>query len=196
MSEIEKYEFQGHEIRVVCGEPFEVVAADAVFAIYPHAPKQDRSKYLGKVDPEYRGRKTIPTPYGQQEANTLLEPGLWQFIARSNSPLAKPFQKWIFEEILPQIRKTGKYAMPAEAVQETVEPAETPPPSRSPKVDPKLIGTVLNSFFGDDEDGLSEKLDTIERAEKLIRRNSKTGKPTYMEQAAIRIATQKALRES
>jgi prophage antirepressor-like protein len=190
MSEIEKYEFQGHAIRVASNEPFEVIAVDVVRAVYPHVAKEHRHKYLGKVDPEYRGAKRICTPSGEQEMVTLLEPGLYQFVARSNSPLAKPFQKWLFEEVLPQIRKTGKYALPKEAVEETVEPAE------APKVDPKLIGTVLNSFFGDDEDGLSEKLDTIERAEKLIRRNSKTGKPTYMEQVAIRIATQKALRES
>ena len=31
---------------------------------------------------------------------------------RSNSPLAKPFQRWVTHDVLPSIRKTGAYAMP------------------------------------------------------------------------------------
>jgi prophage antirepressor-like protein len=35
---------------------------------------------------------------------------MYFLIARSNSPVAIPFQKWAFEEVLPTIRKTGYYA--------------------------------------------------------------------------------------
>jgi hypothetical protein len=35
---------------------------------------------------------------------------LYHLITRSDSPRAIPFQKWVFENVLPSIRKTGKYA--------------------------------------------------------------------------------------
>lgn len=44
---------------------------------------------------------------------TLRESGLYWLILRSDKPLAEPFQRWVCEEVLPQIRKTGAYAVPA-----------------------------------------------------------------------------------
>ncbi|WP_334310648.1 Bro-N domain-containing protein [Dolichospermum circinale] len=37
------------------------------------------------------------------------EPGLYQLVMRSNLPSAEKFQDWVFEEVLPSIRKTGSY---------------------------------------------------------------------------------------
>jgi prophage antirepressor-like protein len=37
------------------------------------------------------------------------ESGLYRLIFRSDKPEALAFQTWVFEEVLPQIRKTGKY---------------------------------------------------------------------------------------
>jgi prophage antirepressor-like protein len=37
------------------------------------------------------------------------ESGLYRIIMRSNKPEAERFQDWVFEEVLPQIRKTGHY---------------------------------------------------------------------------------------
>lgn len=37
------------------------------------------------------------------------EPGLYWFLGRSDKPKALPFQKWIYGEVLPSIRKTGGY---------------------------------------------------------------------------------------
>jgi prophage antirepressor-like protein len=39
------------------------------------------------------------------------EPGLYRLIMRSDKPDAIVFQNWIAEEVLPSIRKTGKYAL-------------------------------------------------------------------------------------
>lgn len=39
------------------------------------------------------------------------ESGLYRVIMRSNKPEAERFQDWVFGEVLPQIRKTGQYAM-------------------------------------------------------------------------------------
>ncbi|WP_072628220.1 BRO-N domain-containing protein [Serratia marcescens] len=37
------------------------------------------------------------------------EPNLYRVIFRSNKPEAKQFQDWVFNEVLPTIRKTGRY---------------------------------------------------------------------------------------
>lgn len=39
------------------------------------------------------------------------EPGLYQLIFKSQKEEAKAFQRWVTEEVLPQIRKTGGYVM-------------------------------------------------------------------------------------
>lgn len=43
------------------------------------------------------------------ETNFTNESGLYTLILRSNKKEAKPFRKWITSEVIPAIRKTGKY---------------------------------------------------------------------------------------
>ena len=45
----------------------------------------------------------------EQEAAFVNEPNLYRVIFRSNKPEAKQFQDWVFNEVLPTIRKTGRY---------------------------------------------------------------------------------------
>ena len=49
------------------------------------------------------------TPGGPQLVLFVNEPGLYQFLARAQVESVKPFQRWLFKEVLPQIRKTGQY---------------------------------------------------------------------------------------
>jgi len=46
---------------------------------------------------------------GIQKTNFINEPNLYRVIFRSDKPQAKAFQDWVFEEVLPTIRKTGSY---------------------------------------------------------------------------------------
>lgn len=39
----------------------------------------------------------------------ISESGLYQLIFRSKMPFAETFQKWVIDDVLPKIRKTGKY---------------------------------------------------------------------------------------
>lgn len=50
-----------------------------------------------------------PTNGGNQEITFINEPNLYRVIFRSNKPDAVKFQNWIFDEVIPQIRKTGGY---------------------------------------------------------------------------------------
>lgn len=52
------------------------------------------------------------TSGGKQQLNYVNEPNLYRVIFRSNKPEAKQFQDWVFNEVLPTIRKTGKYEVP------------------------------------------------------------------------------------
>lgn len=53
-----------------------------------------------------------PTKGGVQQITYINEPNLYRVIFRSNKPEAVKFQDWIFEEVIPAIRKTGGYQMP------------------------------------------------------------------------------------
>lgn len=56
-------------------------------------------------------KRYISYPSGRKEAIFINEPNLYRLIIKSRKPEAEPFEAWVFEEVLPQIRKTGKYQL-------------------------------------------------------------------------------------
>ncbi|WP_242510547.1 BRO-N domain-containing protein [Avibacterium paragallinarum] len=56
-------------------------------------------------------KRYISYPSGRKEAIFINEPNLYRLIIKSRKPEAEPFETWVFEEVLPQIRKTGKYSL-------------------------------------------------------------------------------------
>jgi phage antirepressor YoqD-like protein len=66
-----------------------------------------------RLDDDEKGVSMIYTPGGNQETTIINESGLYNVILRSDKPNAKKFKKWITSEVLPSIRKTGKYAVPS-----------------------------------------------------------------------------------
>jgi len=61
------------------------------------------------IDSDWTRIRKTDRKGGAREMTFLTEPGLYYLIMRSNKPEAKSFQKWVVAEILPSIRKTGKY---------------------------------------------------------------------------------------
>lgn len=60
-------------------------------------------------------KRYIPTGGGKQKANFLPEGDLYRLITHSKLPSAEKFERWVFDEVLPAIRKSGMYgADPAE----------------------------------------------------------------------------------
>ena len=55
---------------------------------------------------------TIDNLNRKQEITIINEPNLYRVIFRSNKKEATIFQNWVFEEVLPSIRKTGSYSTP------------------------------------------------------------------------------------
>lgn len=58
---------------------------------------------------ENKGVAKMETPSGVQDMVIINEAGVYQLIFRSKLDSAKQFQKWVFEEVLPSIRKNGFY---------------------------------------------------------------------------------------
>lgn len=67
---------------------------------------------LVKLDDDERVSIKIDTLGGKQNMTFVNESGLYELIFRSKHPEAKQFKKWVKTEVLPSIRKTGKYEMP------------------------------------------------------------------------------------
>lgn len=103
------FDFEGRQVRIVTdaqGEPW-FVAADVLSTI-----SLDR-KALERLDDDEKGVNSIHTPGGVQEMTTVNEPGLYALVLGSRKAEAKRFKRWVNHEVLPAIRKTGSYAVPA-----------------------------------------------------------------------------------
>ena len=71
---------------------------------------QDHCKVSGVT------KRYISYPSGRKEAIFINEPNLYRLIIKSRKPEAEPFEAWVFEEVLPQIRKTGKYQVQSKQI--------------------------------------------------------------------------------
>ena len=122
MSSVVPFNFEQHAVRVVTrdGEPW-FVAADvcAVLAV------GNTSDAVRRLDDDEKGVDTIDTLGGRQEVGTINESGLYALILTSRKPEAKRFKKWVTGEVLPSIRRTGGYELPAAPV--------IPQPRRTPR---------------------------------------------------------------
>jgi prophage antirepressor-like protein len=58
--------------------------------------------------------RSVLDPVGKYRPDTILinEQGLYQLIFKSRLPIAKDFQRWVINDVLPSIRKTGTYTVP------------------------------------------------------------------------------------
>lgn len=52
---------------------------------------------------------TFDTGYGIKTLSLITEPQLYFVLMRSDKPKAKPFRQWVINEVLPSIRRSGKY---------------------------------------------------------------------------------------
>lgn len=71
---------------------------------------------------------------GAQCFNIINESGLYALVIRSNKPNARKFRKWITSEVLPAIRKTGRYDIRREAEKQPESPL---PATRTPSFVPE-----------------------------------------------------------
>lgn len=82
------------------------VAKDIALALGYAVPK-DAISYHCKGAVSHR----LPTSGGMQMVKVLPESDLYRLIFHSELESAEKFQDWVFEEVLPALRKTGSYDM-------------------------------------------------------------------------------------
>lgn len=82
------------------------VANDIAKALGYERPADTVRKVVWK---ENKGVAKLETPSGTQDMVIINEAGVYQLIFRSKLESAKQFQRWVFEEVLPSIRKNGFY---------------------------------------------------------------------------------------
>ena len=71
-----------------------------------------RNAVAQHVDPEDLIKAEVETKGGTQTVNCVNESGLYALIFGSKLESAKRFKKWVTSEVLPAIRRTGRYECP------------------------------------------------------------------------------------
>lgn len=106
MSNVVHFNFRDHDVRVQNqeGEPW-FVLSDVCRILELSTP----AKAASRLCPKGMTKTHTLTNGGKQEVVLIDEPNLYRLIFRSNKPEAEKFQRWVFEEVLPMIRKTGGY---------------------------------------------------------------------------------------
>lgn len=112
------------QVRVILreGEPW-FAASDVARALgytNPHKAVQDHCKHVKLLKPNeslglelhFRGENFIP------------EPDMYRLIFRSSLPEAEKFERWVMEDVLPTIRKTGGYGTPQQSIETAVDVTE------------------------------------------------------------------------
>ena len=121
MQDLQVFDFQGQEVRVVIidGEPW-FVAKDVCERL---SIVWVGRKTLSSLPDSWIRVGSFPTPQGNQDLVTISEAGMYKFAFRSNKEEAETFTNWVTADVLPSIRKTGKYEFnsPPKALPEKVK---------------------------------------------------------------------------
>ncbi|MDR5777363.1 MULTISPECIES: Bro-N domain-containing protein [unclassified Caballeronia] len=98
-----------HDVRVVDVDGIQHFVGKDVCDVLSYA---NASKAMNDHCKGVTNRYPLQTAGGMQELRVLTEADVLRLIVNSRMPAAEKFERWVFEEVLPSIRKTGSYAMP------------------------------------------------------------------------------------
>ena len=106
MNAIQTFNYQDQPVRTITvdGQPA-FIAADLLGLL-----ELNRSS-AALLDDDEKGVHTVDTLGGAQQMAYVTEAGMYSLVLRSRKPEAKAFKRWITHDVLPQIRKTGAYAV-------------------------------------------------------------------------------------
>ena len=108
-SELAVFDFQGAQLRTSKqdDEPWFVAADVARILGYRDAPNMVRrldGEDISYSLSEYRGQR--------RRIMLISEPGIYMAVFGSQSPKAVAFKRWLARDVIPAIRRTGKYVAP------------------------------------------------------------------------------------
>lgn len=99
------------------GDSFKVAASGVASALGFHSAKD----MLRTVPDGEKGWEIAPTPGGEQQVWVLTEPGFYRVIGQRQASRVKDpavreqverFQSWVYGDVLPSLRKHGRYEVP------------------------------------------------------------------------------------
>ena len=108
-TQIQSFHFENQSVRVVLDDSHTpmFVAKDVAITL-GYARPNDAIKQHCKGAVKHR---TLETNGGNQKMRVIYEPDVYRLIFGSKLESAVKFQDWVFEEVLPTIRKTGQYTI-------------------------------------------------------------------------------------
>ena len=112
----------GADLRIIVDDEQKIwfVASDiAKILEYRDAPNLIRG-----LDDDEKGMQKVSTLGGEQQMSVITESGLYHVILNAKTERVKPFRRWVTEEVLPQIRKTGSYSVKKESVTPSAQQVE------------------------------------------------------------------------
>lgn len=112
MNQVVPFNFENTTLRVVTGDNGEplFVGKDLCEALgYKDTTNAMKQHCRGVV----KHHPIVDSLGRTQEARVLTEADMFRLIVNSNLPAAERFEAWVFEEVLPSIRKTGSYGAAA-----------------------------------------------------------------------------------
>lgn len=133
---VSPFQFQNHPIRTQLeGDTLWFVAKDVCSAL----GIDWSGKTLSVIPDSWQSMGKFPTlRRGEQTVKRILEPAVYKLAFRSNKPEADAFTNWIASEVVPSIRKTGRYEI-------TAEPS---PLSRRTDPERKQLTAIINTWVG------------------------------------------------
>lgn len=133
MNQLQVFDFKNNEVRTLNNNEevwFSLSDVCKILDIKNPSDAKSRLKKDGVATTE-----VIDRLGRTQNATFINEPNLYKVIFQSRKEEAEKFQDWVYEDVLPQIRKTGKYEEPKspmemlelqfKALKETSERVET-----------------------------------------------------------------------
>jgi anti-repressor protein len=109
VTSLQLFEYEGRNVRtvVIDGEPWFVLAD--LCTVLEIANSRNVAARLDEAGV----RQTDISSGGQRRSVTIVnESGMYEVVIRSDKPEAVTFRRWLTNEVLPQIRKTGSYGAP------------------------------------------------------------------------------------
>lgn len=113
MTALDIFTYSGQQVRtvIVDGEPWFVATDVAGVLEYVN-----RSAAIAAHCKGVANHYPLKTAGGVQQLRIISEPDMLRLIVNSKLPSAMNFERWVFENVLPAIRKTGSYVAPANEI--------------------------------------------------------------------------------
>lgn len=114
MTSIVPFNFERQPVRVTDrhGQPwFALADVCAVLGL------SNVSDAAARLDDDEKDDIALTDAIGRAQATIIInESGMWKLVLRSRKPAAARLTKWLTSEVLPSIRRTGNYGVPAPAL--------------------------------------------------------------------------------